>query len=348
MAELIQQDIGLCTKIKAIYGKRLRYEDYINLKHMRSVAEITAYLQKHSGYKDVLKGITEDSMHRGIIEMMLKNELTEEYARIMNFVKGNDQKLLYCMIIHFEILEIMHFLRTLISSNEEEYYPRITKEIAKRSTIPFEELKKVKSFSAFVEALKDTRYYNILKHFLKDTTIDYAKIEVALKSDYFKYIVRTVDKYLSGQDKLIMKTFVGGQIDITNFTRIIRCKRYFFTDKNAIYSELLPLTYKIDRRKINAMVEAPSWQEAYKMVDTTAYKKLFSKFHFDMVEQYYYEFIWEMAHKIMHSNQISVCVPYAYLNVKQLEIKNVTNVIEGIRYQVEPETIDKYLIGVGA
>lgn len=348
MSILAMKDIGLVTKIKAIYGKRLRFEDYMHLKQMHSVSEVAAYLKKHPGYIDVLKDVEESSMHRELLEVLLKEEMTKEYSRIINFVKGEEKKLLYCMIIHLEIEEIMYFLRTLISENREEYVPRISPKIIKHSEIDFEQLKSAKSFSALIEQLEQTRYYIVLKQFMKDEFIDYTKIEIALRSLYFKYILNAIEKYVLKEDKKILLDYVGGQIDITNFSRIIRCKKYFSSDDIYIYSELLPLTYKLDRKKINAMTDASVWEESYEMIHFTAYKKLFSNFHYDLVEQYYYEFIWEMARKIMHSNRVSVSVGYAYLNIKQIEISNLINIIECIRYQVDIETIDRHLIGVDA
>lgn len=348
MSILAMKDIGLVTKIKAIYGKRLRFEDYIQLKQMHSVSEITAYLKKHPGYIDVLRTVEESSMHREMLEILLKDELIKEYARIINFVKGEEEKLLYCMIIHFETEEIMYFLRTFISDNREEYSPRISPEIMKHSEIDFGQLKGTKSFSALVEQLEGTRYYTTLKQFLKDEFIDYTKIEIALRSLYFKYILNTIEKYVPKEDRKILLNYVGGQIDITNFSRIIRCKKYFVSSDINIYSNLLPLTYRLDRKKINAMTDASTWEEAYEMIYSTAYKKLFSDFHYEMVEQYYHEFVWEIARKIMHSNRVSVCVAYAYLNIKQIEISNLINIIECVRYQVDAEIIDRHLIGVGA
>lgn len=336
---------GLDTKTKAIYGKRLRFEDYKNLKNMKTVPEIAAYLKKHPGYFDVLQGVRDDELHRDQLEEILHNELTKEFARLMNFVQGKDKRLLYCMVIHLETDQILDFVRGLIS-HREPFSTKVLPEIKKRSEIDFDKLKKAQNLAQLIDGLQGSRYYFTLKPFLRDEQWNYTGIEVALRSQYFQYILKEAEKLASKKDGQRIREFVGGQIDITNFTRILRCKRFFAMKPDSIVANLLPLTYRLDKKQINAMVNALNWQDAYNMILQTCYQGLFQGHDYDMVEQYYYEYIWEMARKFLFHCQNSICVPYAYLNVKQIEIKNLVNIIEGVRYQVESSALNKHLIGV--
>lgn len=337
---------GLDTKTKAIYGKRLRSEDYKNIINMKSIQEIASYLKKHPGYSDALKESAEYSIHREELEVHLRNELTKEFARILNFTNGYDEKLLYSMVIHLETEDIMYFVRSLISPDRYDFAPRVLPEIERRSEVDFERLKKADNLPDLVEALKGTRYYYTLLPFVKDEVLNYTGIEVALRSQYFKYIMKASEKFVSKSDGKIIRDFLGGQADLTNFNRIIRSKRFFDVRQDSIVANLLPLTYKLDKKIINDMIAAPTWQEAYNLIYGTVYNKLFETREYDMVEQYYYKYILEESKKIMFHCQNSICIPYAYLNVKQIEIKNLITIVESVRYQVNPSAMNRHLIGV--
>lgn len=49
---------ALATKVKAMYGKRLRYADYVRLARMASVSEIYADLRQHPVWGPAVAGWT--------------------------------------------------------------------------------------------------------------------------------------------------------------------------------------------------------------------------------------------------------------------------------------------------
>ena len=54
----------------------------------------------------------------------------------------------------------------------------------------------------------------------------------------------------------------------------------------------------------------------------------------------------ELHSRMFHKNPYSIESILYFIKLKQIEIKNIIMIIEGIRYGIEPETIKGYLIGV--
>ena len=60
------------AKARAKYGRRLTSEDYNNLIHCKTVAEVANYLKSNTYYNDVLSQLNEHNIHRGQVELLLK------------------------------------------------------------------------------------------------------------------------------------------------------------------------------------------------------------------------------------------------------------------------------------
>ena len=45
----------------------------------------------------------------------------------------------------------------------------------------------------------------------------------------------------------------------------------------------------------------------------------------------------------MGAHPLTMAAVYAYINIKELEISNITIIIEGIRYGINPDNIKKHI-----
>ncbi len=337
---------ALVTKTKAIYGKRLKPDDYQQLINMKSVAEIATFLKEHPGYRSSMINLDEKNVHRGTLEEYLREELSKEYGRILNFASGDDEKFLRFLAVRMEVDEILYFVRLIVSNKTKEYKPHISQGIEKHCTLPFYKFTAGLTFNEFVEVLQGTEYYTVLEPLTKKDILDYTGVEIALGGQYFRHVLKSIDKNVQSGDRAVLKDFFGCQIDFANFQRIIRSKKYFNKPNDHIFANLLPFTHKLGTGIINQMVNAPSWQEAYELIFESHYGDFFKEFSFDTVEDYYREYIFDSSKRLLQCRQASICVPVAYLNIKNMEIKNLINIIEGVRYLVDVKDITRHLVGI--
>ncbi len=101
----------------------------------------------------------------------------------------------------------------------------------------------------------------------------------------------------------------------------------------------------LDRKQIEAMISAENVNEMYEIIDKTVYGKKLNCRKFERFEDWTLQYKHnEMSHKAIYStapNVVMVCCNF----LAEIEIKNITNIIQGIKYQIPEADIEKNLIG---
>ena len=108
--------------------------------------------------------------------------------------------------------------------------------LGKKMNLNIEDLISSKDISQFIEALKNTEYYNCLNEvFLKGSTgiFDYA---LALDSYYFEICFKFANKELKGDEKKEVLSILGTRCDFLNMQWIYRTKKYYKVDNAKIYA----------------------------------------------------------------------------------------------------------------
>ena len=72
---------AIAAKLKAMYSKFLTRDDYEQLLERKSVNDICSYLKSTPGYGEVLEQVNERDIHRGQMEILLEQEMVDEYVR---------------------------------------------------------------------------------------------------------------------------------------------------------------------------------------------------------------------------------------------------------------------------
>ena len=95
------------AKIMAIYGKRLKQEDYQSLLNQQSVAEVAEYLKKNTYFSELLAPIDTNTIHRGMLENLLRRSIFEKYVKIISFEQIGRQEFYNYRILRAEVDEIL-------------------------------------------------------------------------------------------------------------------------------------------------------------------------------------------------------------------------------------------------
>ena len=112
------------AKARAKYGKRLKEKDYRNLLDCKSVAEVAAYLKANTDYHDVLTGINEYDIHRGQLEVLIKQKLFYNLSSFVRYELSVGEQLADYVIARAEIEEILDALYADVRRQAGENIPR--------------------------------------------------------------------------------------------------------------------------------------------------------------------------------------------------------------------------------
>ncbi|MFW6319741.1 MAG: V-type ATPase subunit [Bacillota bacterium] len=347
---------AIIAKTKSIYGDRLKENDYEYLLKAQTVSEIVSYLKTKANYQDYLEGIEEHNVHRGQLEEILKKAWFGHTVKIVKFVDSKDTKFYELNMVRREIDVILTVLRSVISKDKETSFAKYPHFFTRHASFDLFKLSESKTFQDILEALKDTRYFEILKPFnvrnVED--ISYGKVEHQLDILYYDEVFKRIDSIYKGKEKRDIKTIFQTKIDLENIIKIYRFKKFYNTDEEDI-REALILNHSEMSKK--------AWDDAIRLpeADLVLYylERYGKKFHVDLPnnieniednkEYLYIENIaekikYKMAKQYMYFSSSAAKVYSAFLILSEIERTNLNNLIEGIRYELNEDDIKEILI----
>lgn len=346
LSQLIKYS-GIAVKTRAMSANHLTKFDYDQLCSMPNVTDVAVYLKNNTAYSEVFTDLNERSLHRGDIEALLTRHFRTIVEKIYKFINGKNREFLKYVFLRYEIESMKIILRCIKAGEPARNYVETNDFFNNHLSIDLNKLAQAKSITDFIEDLRGTQYQAVLSPILgiKERQ-DMFSIEMTLDMYYFKRVYESIDKELTGTDKQLAYHSLGSEIDVLNLMWIYRSKRYYNVPKEIIYTYLTPYSYKIEKKLLTAMVEAESIEEMVTIARKTPYAHLFDDLDNRFIEQNYIEFIYNLNKKMLKEEPYSIASMLVYIHFTEIEIKTITNIIEGIRYGLSSDEI-KSLIRIG-
>ena len=337
---------AIAAKIKAIKSSCLSGEDYDELLSKNSVPEVYSYLISSTGYKSVLSELDKDSIHRGEIEKKLRLEMINEYNRIYSFMNLEQKKMFDFWFARREIEYLKRGLRylynheTLRETDDEEFFEEF---FSKHTRLDCEAIKNASTLDQFIEACKKTPYAAVLER-SQNISADFFSISMMLDSCYYRNIWKAKDKHLKGSDRKTFEKIIGAEIDMHNIIWIYRSKKYFNMSPEITVTYLMPIRYRLSEETVKMLVSAPNADDVVRIVSGTAYKELFANIENDIFpEENMSRIDTRIAKSVLRTEPQSMAAVYAYFDLKDYEIFNITTILESIRYSLDRQTIRRHI-----
>ena len=100
---------AIISKVRSMYGEHLNERDYSELLRKRSVGEIAGYLKQETHYREALRNVRENNVHRGQLEDILRKDLFRELVRLYRYADSKDEAYYHLFIEEVEIDVILQF-----------------------------------------------------------------------------------------------------------------------------------------------------------------------------------------------------------------------------------------------
>ncbi|GHV40828.1 hypothetical protein FACS189490_06640 [Clostridia bacterium] len=335
---------ALNAKIMAIRGRLLTREDYARLAACRTVREIVYKMADNPVYAKYFSGLDVEKARRGAIERRLLFALSEEFERIYTFI--GDHRIRGYMDAFFlrdEIEVLKLILNTIYDRRDIEYtVPELTSLLGKKIKTDVGKLIKSASIEEFLENLKDTDFYPVLAKKYRNETPTLFELEFELDLYYFLHLDSLTKKYLDGENKKAMLYINGSEVDLKNIMWTYRLKKYYDIDATAVYAFLIPLNYRLKKNALTKMAECKTLEELDAEIDASPYGRNFADKA--RVERGYYDArirMFSLAQQLYPGTMAGVA---AHIFFRELEIKNITSLIEGVRYGLKPEEVMEFVM----
>ena len=333
------------AKARTMYGRRLTLTDYSELLKCNSVGEVAGYLKNHTVYGKALAGIVENEVHRGELESRLKQKLMEDYVSLCKYEVEVDRHFSRSFI---QQDEIHYLLRTILRLNAqtpesgEYFFPPY---LIHSSELNLPALARVKNVDDLKKEVEGTSYEKLMEPFLANPgqRIDYTGLENVLYRYLYSGLVETISNHFSGEVKKQLLSIYQTYLDLNNYVRIVRMRIQYGADADSARKSLLP-TGTFSDACLNKMLQGTTEEEIQDVLGHTELGRKALK----MNPVYLDEIPARMNYQICrHAIDFSVYPPVvliSYISLSEMEISNIVTIIEGKRYQLEPDEIRKLLV----
>ncbi len=340
-------DKAMLAKVRARFGRRLTVKNYEELCSLSSVSDVASYLKKHPHYNKALVTIDAIHVHRGQLEAVLRRDVFDQYAGLAGFEPGADNEFYNYVVLRSEVDQIITMLRLIQAGSPENYLLILPNYLIKYASFDLEKLGRATSFDELLAVLEHTPYYPILRRHrtANKKLIDLTACEQALMTHYYHTVFGLIEGHFGAGEQEELRRMLMLHIDIQNLTYVYRLKRFFKTPHEQIRKALLNFDTP-SKRVIENMILAESPGELTNALMGSRYhsdRKL-NPDNPDYIEALTGRKEYDLALRNIHFSSSPAVVLMSYMTHLEQEIDNITNIIEGIRYELSRDEIHHMLI----
>lgn len=341
-------DNVIITKSKAIYSTTLKDKELFLLSEKKSLPEFINGLKTLPQFADTFMGVSEQVIRRSQLEDLLRKVSYKQILKIIKYASGQNKEFYYEKIIGLEIDYLLAVVRFFISQDSEKVRPidEMPTFVQRYSSLPFNDIALVKDLPSFFNLLKKTRYQNVVAPFIKDdiTQFHYAEFEQSFYRFKYQMIFQQINQSFTGKEKQNLSMMYQTKLDLENLAKIYRLKKFYNADDNAILSVIFLDYSKIKRSFWQELIQIKNPEDVLTHFNQSAFSTIkdendyvFVEFHIDKIK-------YHLAKRFLYYSTSAAEVFSAFSILEEIEQINLTNIIEGIRYNLDSKKIQRMLI----
>lgn len=337
---------AVLAKARAKYGRFMTDKDYTSILACQSVAEVMVYLKSHTHFASVLSDVNERDVHRGWLELLLRQYLFNEFDSLCRFDSGISAGFSRCVVEKTEIEQIIRFLILLNSNSTEKFIFQFPAFLSKHSDLDENKLANAGNYKEFLDALEHTPYYDILKIYKPDDKgrLPVSDIENKLYAYILGHMLELINKKTKGSERRELLSIFRTMNDYSIFSRILRLKKYYNLPPEVIKTNMLPEFSSLSPKLIDKMCEAENSAEVFQIMQSTGCGRLIGKIGYVHAGDIAPRVQYRLAKKNIHFSNNPSVVMVSFMILSEIELMNTICMIEGVRYQIDPKNIKSMII----
>lgn len=334
------------VKAKSMFGKRLTKEDYQELTKKKSVSDIAGFLKTKGYYSEELQDVQEQSIHRGQLESLIRKTIFNEILRLVKFVEMKDKEFFELHIADREIELILGHLRALISEDPEESIVELPIFFIRHANFDIAQLSRTRSVSQMLDTLMGTPYYDHLLPYenMLLSGIAYPDVERELDHCFYECAFHRIAKNYSGRLRKQLETIFRTNVELNNIIKIYRMKKFYHAKPEEIRTSIMMKYTRWNPSQLEELLHLESAEDVLKYMNLSDMSKFADEDDYVYIEYYAERIKYHLAKRFMYFSFDAPAVYAAFLMLLEIERENLFNIIEGVRYGLTDNEIEKMLI----
>jgi V/A-type H+-transporting ATPase subunit C len=336
------------ARVRALYSDLIAQDRWVQLCAAPDFPSLIQIL-KATAYGPYLDAVLEEELTTRRAVYQIKKHLAEAFATILRLAPTHARALVQQLYRQFEVDNLKALLRGVVTGATWDEVRYLLFPLAAATALPMEDMLAVGSVDAAVQLLRGTPYYATLAHALERYTEEQSlfPLEVTLDLDYWRELWRDVN-HLPGQDREWALRLVGSVIDLNNLMWTLRYRVYHGLSQEEIINYTLPFGRRVRDEDIRAIAAGEDMITVVSRVypqegDVASFfqqpesglPKLEARLQRRVAEECQSAFIGYPFH---------LGIPIAYLLLNELEIADLTALLEARSLRIPPAGVRPYLV----
>ncbi|MDO5116160.1 MAG: V-type ATPase subunit [Synergistaceae bacterium] len=344
---------ALGVKAHVLYSRLLKSDEYWTLLNSNSTAEIASFLMQTEGYRNQLDMLMKEKVHRIDLENAVRSSVLAEAESFLFYLQGVWRRLFIDWLSWYESEHLKSIFRWIHSRHIDRDTLRKRLFRVPGSQLPYETLLNCRDYKELLEALRDTKYYAVLREPVRrllNGESSLFSLEMAIDNLSETSLYNDI-KMLPADERRLLEPLFGSRVDLLNLYHFHRCMWYYKMTIEETISRMLPVKYRVKAHHLREMAKGNGWEERISIMGEhfPAYGKIFRT----ALEQEDRELALEMSIKRYHHLKAFAILKngipgfhtaMAYFILKDHEVTDIIRMIEDVRYDYDRRSAAQYLI----
>lgn len=342
----VRRFAAINTKVRILSGNLLKDEDYKKLLRKKNVKEVVEYLKENTSYNKIFENIDINKLEVDTLELLLKKNIVKQYEKLIHYFADEYRKLFKILLMRYEISDVKLYIKTIIRGEDLSKLKDLTIGSKLYCSFDYKNLIHLNNIENFIENLKGTPYYNLLKPYLEE---EHSKrlfyMEMVLDKFYFKRLIYGIEK-LDSEDRKIFKEFLGKNIDLLNLQWIYRGLKFYKLVPEELINYTLTGGHYLNYKKLKIICYSKDETELIKKMINSKYGFLFdNEYTLDIfMERRIKRYLYFLLLEYKKREKMNIIESIAYRHLLEFEMRDIISIIEAIKYGLDEENARSFLI----
>jgi vacuolar-type H+-ATPase subunit C/Vma6 len=332
------------AQVRGMYASLLSPQLWDRLREAASFSELTGTL-KETIYAPYLTQVEEADLTPRRAVYQIKMHLAKVYTGVLRLAPGFARPVLNRLYRLYETDNLKAILRGVVAGAPWDTVRYVLFPLGASTVLPAQAMVEAGSVGAAVEQLRRTPYYATLAHALQRYSAEGSlfPLEVALDLDDWRELWHDV-KRLPAQDRPQALRIVGTLADLNNLMWAIRYRVYHHLSEEEIINYTLPFGYQVKDQDIHAIAAGAGIASVMERIYPGLSVEQEPERRLPELELHLQRQLVERCQAAFIGYPFHIGIPLAYLVLAELEIQDLTVLIEAKAMHIPAARFQAYLV----